>query len=121
MKTMLRNSVLLSLVLVGVQGNATVSAPKPVWPSVFFANFSEQHVTVATDSDVGYYALDLGFDGGKGAQAIYRTNGTSTNCGGVHKNTPCTQLAVGGERYLVFPEKDDCCVCCSWYGEARVR
>ena len=114
------NALLLSLVLVGALGGGaaalpqTAAAPEPFWPSVFFANFSEQHVTVATDSDIGFYALDLGFDGGKGAQAIYRTNGTSTNCGGVHKDTPCTQLAVGGERYLVFPEKDDCCVCCSW-------
>ena len=30
------------------------------------------------------------------------------------ENTPCTQIATGGERYLYFPEKNDCCSCCTF-------
>ena len=36
------------------------------------------------------------------------------NCGSVkgQEGTECTQLAVGGQRYLVY--QDACCRCCSW-------
>ena len=36
------------------------------------------------------------------------------NCGSVkgQDGTECTQLAVGGQRYLVY--QDACCRCCSW-------
>lgn len=29
------------------------------------------------------------------------------------KDTPCTHLVVGGVRYLIFPELDECCQCCT--------
>ena len=89
--------------------------PKPNWPSAFFANFTENFArTGFAVNSTGYYALDLTANGGKGAQAIYRSDGTNTNCGVFHPNTPCVQLAVDKQRYLVFPELGECCTCCSW-------
>eukprot|EP00746_Dinoflagellata_sp_MGD_P141145 gnl/MRDRNA2_/MRDRNA2_74307_c0_seq1.p1 gnl/MRDRNA2_/MRDRNA2_74307_c0~~gnl/MRDRNA2_/MRDRNA2_74307_c0_seq1.p1 ORF type:complete len:238 (+),score=26.24 gnl/MRDRNA2_/MRDRNA2_74307_c0_seq1:66-779(+) len=89
-------------------------SPQAVWPPVFFANFTETFVKDGRNS-TGYYALDLTFNGSKGAQAIYRSDGTDAEtCGFVHQNTPCIQLALDGQRYLIFPEKNDCCICCSW-------
>ena len=96
-------------------GSAMSADPQPNWPSSFFANFTHEDFPKAgTSNGTGYYALDLGYDNGKGAQAIFRSDGTSTICGKFHANTPCTQLAVGGQRYLVFPELGECCTCCSW-------
>ena len=86
------------------------AVPKPNWPSSFFAKFSEQNGNLTGS---GYYALDLKFNG-TGAQAIYRSDGTNNRCGLFHKDTPCLELAVGGQRYFAFPSLGKCCTCCSW-------
>jgi hypothetical protein len=68
------------------------SAPTANWPNAFFANFSEQWPQVpALGNNTGYYALDASFSSTatahKGAEAIYRADGSGNQCGNVHQNT----------------------------------
>jgi hypothetical protein len=77
--------------------------PTPKWPDSFFANFTETHLGPAKSNGTGWFALDLTYNGGKGAQAIFRSDGGNNRCGIFHKNTPCTELAVDGQRYFIFP------------------
>ena len=94
---------------------ALSAAPQPSWPNSFISNFTENFKADSfSKNSTGFYALDLGFDGGKGAQLIYRSDGTNTNCGQFHPGAACTQLAVNEQRYLIFPELNTCCTCCSW-------
>jgi len=97
-----------------VQATAT---PTPNWPSVFSAKFEETFSGSATPGIEGYYALDMSFKdpatGIVGAQLIRRGNGTQDGiCSTLIKNDECTDLAVGGQRYIYGGGK--CCRCCSW-------
>jgi len=121
----------LLLSAVGQWGAASVSAasaPAPVahWPDAFFANFSE-HLNSSflfPNSSHGanftaYYALDLSYkgkDGHVGASAVYRSDGKTALkiCHAFHPNTACIQMKVSGHLYLVYPEINECCRCCSW-------
>ena len=54
---------------------------------------------------------------------IDRKNGKwDRYCGSVYKltNTPCSHIVVEGKRYLYFPEKHDCCMCCTNKGGCGV-
>ncbi len=47
---------------------------------------------------------------------IDRANGVHDRyCGLTHhlKDQPCSQYVKNGDRYLYYPETDDCCYCCS--------
>jgi hypothetical protein len=96
-----------------------MTTPMPHWPSSFFANFTETF-SVAQKSAVhhGWFALDLNYSSGGfvGAEAIYRVDGQTAIgiCKDFHKDTACIELAVAGQRYIVFPEIQECCRCCSW-------
>ena len=55
-----------------------LAAPQPNWPNSFIANFTENFKADGfRQNSTGFYALDLGFDGGKGAQAIFRSGAPS--------------------------------------------
>jgi len=84
----------------------------PVWPKVFSQEFNEtfyypfigKHYTKGTyyydfpnkryrvDRDNGRFDRYCGFNGAKAFQ-----------------DTACTQLAVNGMRWLIYPEQKDCC------------
>lgn len=36
-------------------------------------------------------------------------------CKSIHpfSDTPCNHLVKGGQRFLVFPELKECCLCCT--------
>jgi hypothetical protein len=45
------------------------AVPQPAWPHSFISNFTENFKADSfSKNSTGFYALDLGFDGGKGAQ-----------------------------------------------------
>ena len=100
----------------------TCSLLSPVahWPETFFANFCESLNSSTHDENfTAYYALDLSYqgkNGNVGASAVYRSDGKTALkiCEAFHPNTACIQLAVSGHRYLVFPDIEKCCRCCSW-------
>jgi hypothetical protein len=104
-----------AMLLIAICYLAVVAAePKANWPAAFFANFSEHGgaKTPTKPNTVGWFALDLTNDLG---QVIYRADGSSSSCGHVHNDsTPCVELAVKESRYFYFPEKQDCCNCCSF-------
>ena len=92
--------------------------PTPlVWPTKFIANGTETFPS-SNASGLGFsFAYDLSYVDPlteiKGAQRIFRNAGTLDNqCQAVRPGAACTQLAVGGQRYLLF--SDYCCRCCSW-------
>jgi hypothetical protein len=56
------------------------------------------------------------YDFTNGKARTDRANGKYDRyCGSVYKltDTPCTHLVVDGLRYLVFPQKQYCCMCCT--------
>ena len=94
------------------------SAPTPVWPRAFRIAFNE-----ATGLPIigGKTEGQLYYDANQRAERIDRVNGhIDRYCGSVHPlkwDTPCTHIAYGGERFLLFPElhgDDACCSCCSF-------
>jgi len=97
------------LILFGLFTFGWCADPTPTWPSAWFSNFTE---TNRAHKGLGYWALDLNYKGG--AQAIYRTDGTYTNCGSFHRGTPCIETCANKNRYLIFPSLNDCCICCSY-------
>lgn len=88
----------------------------PRWPDVFKQTFNEtfkypggkEHYTQGTfyynwvnktyrvDRDNGRYDRYCGFNGFK-----------------MWKDTPCSHYVANGDRYLFYPELNECCYCCS--------
>ena len=92
----------------------------PTWPPTFAVQFDEYFTSffkrAPHGNNSGTFALDWTYEdpatGVKGAQAIVRTAGNADSlCGAVGTaGAPCTQLMVGGQRYIVH--EDSCCRCC---------
>jgi hypothetical protein len=94
------------------------AVPRVHWPRAFFAKMDESWPQLPhLGNNTGSYALDLAYSGAPphvGAEAIARSDGTGSQCANVHPNTPCTEVAKGGQRYFIFPALGTCCRCCSW-------
>lgn len=105
-------TIIIFLVVLG----AVVSTdPKPKrWADQWEADFNEKiHVPIFGDDHVsGKWAYDwenkmffVGRDNGK----------FDRYCGSIYKfsSTPCNQIVREGKRYIHFPEKKFCCMCCT--------
>ena len=80
--------------------------PQPTWPLAWSVAFMSPPTAKNT---TGTYTVT------KTAESIVLADGTRDHlCSHVHNDTACTQLTVGGFRYLDFPQIDDCCKCCSY-------
>lgn len=84
----------------------------PLWPNTFQQNFTETfyYPVIGTHYTRGTYYYDFT----NKRYRIDRVNGRYDRyCGfnGVRafQNTPCTQLVVNGMRWVIYPEKQDCC------------
>eukprot|EP01012_Entosiphon_sulcatum_P009259 TRINITY_DN1515_c0_g1_i8.p2 TRINITY_DN1515_c0_g1~~TRINITY_DN1515_c0_g1_i8.p2 ORF type:complete len:253 (-),score=25.47 TRINITY_DN1515_c0_g1_i8:333-986(-) len=102
---------LTALACLAEVGVAHAQPPEPTWPTPFFSEFEE--VTVRGNT-TGWYAIDLQ-QGDGGSQAVYRADGHADNICGLVKpasHEPCVQLATGAYRYLVWPQSNECCICC---------
>ncbi|XP_066919269.1 uncharacterized protein [Clytia hemisphaerica] len=94
---------------------AQPSDPTP-WPAQFTQTFKETfyYPVIGTHTTTGTYYYDF-----KNLRyRIDRANGRYDRyCGfnGVRafQNTPCSQLVIKGQRWLIYPEKKDCCMCCT--------
>merc|ERR1711916_210565 len=98
--------VLCTLAAVAV----VVAVDPPTWVP-FSADFNGTTKIVFTEHTTGTYWWS------PECSVTYRANGKGDRYCGSEKpleNTPCTQIATGGERYLYCPEKSDCCSCCTF-------
>lgn len=84
----------------------------PKLPSSFQMAFDESFVHNGSTVRVNgqwYY------DATKNRERTDRANGRYSHfCGSILPNvtTPCTHYAVGGKRWIAFPQKKQCCMCC---------
>lgn len=95
-----------TLVVVGAVSQVT----PPVWPETFHISFIESYPSVATRATGRF-----NYDAKRDVMRIDRSNGIhDLICGSVLPNitTPCTQLIRDKKRYVVFPERRMCCMCC---------
>ena len=93
----------------------TFQPEDPKWPETFTADFREEFdYTLLKRETTG----TIFFDFPSRRYKISRENGHwDRYCGanGLYAfyNTPCDQLTTtSGDRYLYYPEYDDCCFCC---------
>lgn len=82
----------------------------PVWPEVFKQTFVESYSKTHVHISGTFY-----FDAKRDMMRLDRQDGIhEAVCGSVlpNVNTPCTQLIRDKKRYIVFPERRTCCMCC---------
>mmetsp|Transcript_12974 Transcript_12974/g.35345 ORF Transcript_12974/g.35345 Transcript_12974/m.35345 type:complete len:240 (-) Transcript_12974:205-924(-) len=95
---------------IGAPGADT--SPKPLWYPQFQVDFNE------TMGLFFFQARTRGkwwYDAVAGVEVIDRVNGQGDRyCGSIHPftPTPCRHLVTQGNRYLIFPELKQCCLCC---------
>lgn len=103
--------LLLSIFLL-VSAFAVVSAvDPPVWPKTFSQRFVE---TFNMNNQSFYDVGEHWYDAANNRSRFDRKNGLhAVLCNSIiNESTPCTQLTVGGKRYIYFPEKKSGCFCC---------
>ena len=82
----------------------------PVWPSHFSQSFVESYGFAPMHVSGKYY-----YDSEKGYTRIDRLDGKfDLVCASITPNvtTPCNTLIRDGKRYIIFPERRSCCMCC---------
>ncbi|KAL4473502.1 hypothetical protein ABPG74_022366 [Tetrahymena malaccensis] len=104
--------LILALVLLGL---VFCNPSYPEWPQKFEQDFTEEFIYgFLKSSTKGTYSYDYA----NKAYKVSRENGrTDRYCGfnGLYffRNTACEQIVVNGDRFLYYPERNDCCYCCS--------
>jgi len=88
----------------------------PLWPDMFQQNFTEilTYPVVGSHKTNGTYYYDYA----NRRYRIDRDNGRYDRYCGINGakefvDTPCTQLVLKGMRWLIYPEKKECCQCCT--------
>lgn len=99
--------ILIAAVLVAT----TLSqVPPPVWPEVFHQSFVESYNASRFRTSGRFY-----FDSKRDMTRIDRVDGQHNMvCGSILPNVsnPCIHLIRDKKRWIVFPEKRTCCMCC---------
>ena len=101
-------------------GICALADPKPpLWPNKFMQTFNET-TTFSGGSLSGPYTTKgtYYYDWSVKRYKVYRENGRHDRfCGPngfkLFEDTPCSHIVVDGDRYLHYPEKNECCYCCS--------
>ena len=86
----------------------------PVWPDVFTQSFVEDlsYPVIGTGTTKG----TIYYDWTNKRYRVDRENGKwDRYCGTIFKfrDLACSHIVVDGMRYLYFPEKNYCCMCCT--------
>ena len=108
-------TLLLIIALVALARAADPTAPD--WPSRFSQTFNEDltYPIIGTGKTSG----TLYYDWAAKRYRVDRDNGKwDRYCGTIFKftDTPCSHIVVEGKRYLHFPDKNYCCMCCTDVG-----
>ena len=112
-------TIFLVLALLGL---IRADDPKaPDWPSRFSQTFNEDltYPIFGTGKTNG----TLYYDWEAKRYRVDRDNGKwDRYCGTIYKftDTPCSHIVVDGKRYLHFPDKNYCCMCCTTVGGCDV-
>lgn len=96
-----------SLALSAVQAD-----PTPLWYSQFTVNFNETTRILLKRQTIGTWW----YDAAANVEVVERADGNGDRyCGSIHPiaHTPCRHVVTNGNRYLIFPEMDQCCKCCT--------
>ena len=96
---------------------AAAAPEPPVWQPVFQQTFTEtvKYPAKKLATTTGTYYYDVSNPTDK-VYRIDRANGVHDRyCGLTHHLTdqPCNQYVKNGDRYLHYPETNECCYCCS--------
>lgn len=89
---------------------AVTQVDPPTWPDHFTQVFVESYGNSAARISGSHY-----YDATRNMSRVDRTDGKFEGiCGSNQPNisTYCTQLVRDGKRYVIFPEKRICCLCC---------
>ena len=101
--------VLLSLALTV----SSLALSPPIYDYAFHVNFDE---TVVAPNKTQYKVNGQTFyDPKNNKQRVDRVNGRyDIFCGSVLPNvtTPCQHITTDSKRWIVFPQKSQCCFCC---------
>ena len=89
----------------------------PMWPTKFTEDFTESftYPVIGTHKTQGSFYYDFSTN----RYRVSRDNGRYDRYCGLNglkafQNTPCDQFVdEQGDRYLYYPEKSECCYCCS--------
>lgn len=90
----------------------------PAWPDTWTSDFEEERQIFFLEwLGNGHNTGTWYYDWKTERQRIDRSNGRfDTLCGAnglkLFQNTPCSQIIVDGNRYLYYPDKNECCHCC---------
>ncbi len=82
----------------------------PVWPEVFHQSFVESYDNTRVRISGRFY-----FDSKRDMMRIDRLDGQHDMiCGSILPNisNPCTMLIRDQKRYVVLPQRRQCCMCC---------
>ena len=93
----------------------TVSKPK-VWADAWVSNFTENSWYFLQGNGTIKGTFKYQVDQTQARMRISRDTGKSDRfCGSIYpfSSTPCDHLIRDGKRYIVFPEKKYCCMCCT--------
>ena len=102
---------MLKIVVAFLALDLIASVEPPVWPSRFSQSFVESYPSATHIRVSGKYY----YDSERGYTRVDRVDGKFDRvCGSITPNvtTPCTSLTRDGKRYIVFPERRSCCMCC---------
>jgi hypothetical protein len=90
---------------------AALALDPPVWPDQFFEAFDERFVMTNFTAEVNGIMY---YDAAHNRSRLDRFNGEYDKfCQSLSTlRTPCQNLVVDGKRWIVFPQKSQCCYCC---------
>lgn len=104
------------VILISILGTFAQTPLPPLWPDVFWQNFTEitYYPNVGTHQNSGAFYYNYSMP----AYRIDRDNGKYDRFCGlsgpyVDDDTPCSQIVVNSNRYLYYPALNECCYCCN--------
>lgn len=86
--------------------------PRPYWPRRFSIRFNLTSIIIFQRTTAGRWWYDADED----REVIYLEDGRGDDiCGSIKpfSSQACKSVYTCGNRYIVFPDTDECCWCCS--------
>lgn len=104
--------LILTALLVIFSASQTMDPVPPVWSPSFYVAYDE---TFVKDGHSYTFNGQFFYDAINGRQRADKITGRfDPTCSSILPNvtTRCQHLVVDQKRYIVFPDKSQCCICC---------